>query len=347
MNLPFGLTFERRQASVTNTAIEALLSGATSGTADAAATAAAEACIGAVARPFGYAQVEPAELGAVLTGDVLGRLARSLLTSGNAVLVPDVTPDGLALRGPAVSFHVGGRSLDSQRWGYLIEMAVPSGPPVTLRRPARGIVHIRVNPAPGSPWAGRSPLQLAGLSAQTLANIENSLQHDARPLVGYLLAMPSGATDAQFKQGKTAVLKGRGKMTLVESLKDGLGRGAASAPKGDWEQVRFGADIPGPNIDLRDSTSLRVIEAYGVSPRLFGGSGQDQREARRILYLDVIRPLADVVERAIGGFMGQPVSLTFERGQYRDHRTLANAITKYIEAGYSRAEAAALLGLDT
>ncbi len=157
--------------------------------------------------------------------------------------------------------------------------------------------------------------------------------------------MPSGASQAIMTQGKTALQTGRGKITLVETLADGLGRGTSAAPKRDWEQVRFGADVPGASVDLRDTTSLGVFEAYGVSPQLFGGTGQDQRGARRILYLDVIRPLADILERSLGAFMGVPVSLGFERGQYRDHRTIANALTKYIEAGYSRAEAAALLRL--
>ena len=347
MRLPFGFTFERRQESATNAAIEALLGSATVSRADAGATAAAESIIGMVSRSFMVADLEPADLRGVVTPSVLASAARALLTTGNAAFILEVDADGaMYMAGPAREINVGGRSLDRRRWGYRLTFAVPTGEPVIRRRPARGVLHVMTDPSPSAPWSGRSPLTLAGLSASTLANIERSLSHDASIPTGGLMPQPDGVAASAINQVKAAMQTGKGGLTLIETTKGGFGQGDTAAPRQDWEQKRFGAMVPDGSTKLRDSTSALVMAAMGVSDRLYGGVGQDMREAYRLAHLGVVTALGEAVSAELSTFFGVTASLSFERAQYRDHRTLSRALASYVLAGMTVDAALALLGLD-
>ena len=142
-------------------------------------TAALETCIRALSAPYGLATITGP---AVVTPAFLTDLARRLFSCGNAVYRID-TGDGLALV-PASVFDVGGsaRSLI-----YELETPAPGNSRPDRRRvSADGVVHVKINSSPDSPWRGRAPWQIASASSATYTQIERSLGRDA--------SVPTGRT---------------------------------------------------------------------------------------------------------------------------------------------------------
>ena len=83
----------------------------------------------------------------------------------------------------------------------------------------------------------------------------------------------------------------------------------------------------------------------GPRPALWTGSGQDQREAYRLLHLHTIAPLADAIAAELSKMFNERVALDLERNQSRDHRTLSNAAVKYLDAGMTGDSIKRLMGL--
>ena len=167
-------------------------------------------------------------------------LARRLLLSGNAVYMIEVDEDGLSLL-PAQTFEVSG-SYRPSSWVYRLELARPSGEPLTKVVPSEGVAHVRVGARPGAPWMGVSPLREAGLTSEALANLSKSLGTDTSPPSGLLMAMPDGATQAQVDQVAAAISTGKGGLSLLQTTSGGYGQGKQAAPSGaaaDYRQIRL------------------------------------------------------------------------------------------------------------
>ena len=198
------------RAGYTDAVFEALLANVSGGTADSSATAAAEMAVGLLTRLFTGATVGPAAFREAITPELLGSIARGLGSIGNAVYLVDAT-DGLLRFTPAMDFDVAGRSLDPGRWSYRLKLATPSEPNgIERTASASRVLHVRVNESSSRPWAGRSPLALAGLTAATLANIERSLSHDTQTPVAHIIPTPDGATKESRGRGLPATSATRG-----------------------------------------------------------------------------------------------------------------------------------------
>ena len=229
------------------------------------ATAAVEFALNEIGRAFWAAEVTPALPG--LGPSTLAFLARQTIATGNCVMEIDVTPSGIRLF-PVAQYSVrGGRRPES--WRYSFKQQQPNGDdPLDLDNlpaynvPAEGMVHVRYMPSPSAPWSGRSPLSGASLTADQLAKIERSLAYDATPIGGLIMPMPHGATQKMADEAGTKIANNKGLISLLETMGVAFGTaGAAQQPRNEWQQQRFGAEVPQANIDLRDKSAQQVMAA--------------------------------------------------------------------------------------
>ena len=315
---------------------------ATSGTTAASptATAAVTACVGALSRPFATASVvSPVD---ALTGTLIEDIARRALLHGEAVFAVEVDGVGLSLV-PAAAWEVAGTA---SRWIYELEIASPSGRHQTIRRPAEGVVHVRLAPPPSAPWKGIAPWQQARLSSETLAYIERSLRWDAEVPTGQLLPVPDGATDDQTNSVSNAIQNGKGALTLVDTVHNAWGQGPNAKPQADYESKRFGATVPENNVTLRDAATLSIYAAYGVPSSYLNGDGNAQVVARRAMFLDVIEPLARRIESELSRKLEEPVVIGLQASEYADWQRISRAASTLVDLGYSMDQVATMLGIN-
>lgn len=335
---PFGRAETR--ASASNAAIDALLAGASVAAPQASATAAATAAIGAVGSVL--ATSRPSALQDILSPAFLRDYAQRMLLHGNAIYLVDIE-DGLTLI-PAASFEVGG-GYRSSSWMYSLELNRPSGSPITRRLPGAGVVHVSRGAAAATPWLGRSPLQ-GCLAADALAQIERSLGFDSSLPTGGLMPQPDGASPKAINQAQTALTTGKGGIALIETTTAGYGQGKEAAPKGDWDQKRYGPMVPESSISFRDSASMAVLSAIGVSNRLFDGDGAAQRESHRLLVAGVCQELCALLENEVAVKLGTPVTIDLSPSTSVDARGLGRAVGSLVQAGIELEEAKTIAGLN-
>ena len=295
----------------------------------------------AISAPFGTAILRGSPV--VLSASFLVDLVRRLMVTGNAVYEIHLDILGAISLRPASAFKVGGSSRSTI---YELELANPGGEPTIRRAGADGVLHFKVNETPGAPWMGRAPWQTAQLTAEALGQIERSLKADSSIPTGMLLPVPDGLS-TRAKNGIVNVLvNGRAGITAVETTSGGFGQGGQASPRGDYDQKRFGAVVLEPNLKMRDGTSLAILRAYGLSPKVLDGDGNAMREARRALFLDTILPLAAVVSQELSEKLDANISMDFNRSQYRDYQRLSRSLKTFIDAGVSLGQASSLLGIN-
>ena len=159
--------------------------------ANATETAAVIFGMGCLQAAFAVADVEPEELRPTLTPMVLGGIAQQLALKGNSVwdiLVNEGDPFP-TLRAGTVETITGGP--DPRGWLYQMAFEGPSATE-TLVRLYSDVVHARINTDPLKPWQGYSSISLAGVTAATLANIEQRISEEANARVGLVARQLSG-----------------------------------------------------------------------------------------------------------------------------------------------------------
>ena len=326
---------EHRDA-YTNTAVDALVTAALTGSVDPQTTAAVETAVRALCGPYGVATVTGPSM---ITPSFLMDLARRLFTTGNAVYR---LGDELQLI-PAATFDVGGTV---GRWIYELETPIPGNGKVDRRKvPQDGVVHVKINAPAGEPWRGRAPWQIASATAKTLAGIERSLGYDAAPRGGYILPLPDGVAVNAATQVKSALTAGVGGVNLVETTAQGFGAGLTAAPKEDYVQKRYGSVVPEPNIVLRDKSAEAILEAYGIPPAMFTGDGNSLREGRRILFYDTILPTSALIAEELSRKLETPVTISHNDSEFSDSQRLGRYLKALVDAGYSLPDAATIVGL--
>ena len=158
------------------------------------------------------------------------QIGRALIRTGEIVYVIDVDPlgaghadprrfvDDRRRRGP---HHVG---LRHRGWH-----PVGRYPPHRSRRSQ--VLHFRNDPAPASPWRGRSPLEIAYTTGKLAAALETRLGQEAAATVGHLLPVPQDPGDPEDDTDPMADLRADirtadGATLLVETTSQGYGQGA-------------------------------------------------------------------------------------------------------------------------
>lgn len=312
----------------------------------ASQTGAVEFALGTIARAFMQAQPTPAL--PALDPSTLAMMGFSLMAYGNSVWeIAMSRRTGQIELLPVASYEIrGGRRRES--WVYLIEEDVPLG--VSDGQKAvmeAGLIHIKYLPRPDAPWAGISPLRAAGLTSDQLAKIEQSLKYDASVPTGALMPLPDGISSTQGTQFKAAASEGKGGLTGIETTGHGWGQGMNNAaPRGkDFEQARFGAAPPAPNIELRNSTSDIMMGALGTNPSLLRGDGAAVREAFRHLNVDTIKSLGTLIAAELSLKLEEEIELHFPQALEGDLTARARAFKGLIEGGVPAEEAARICGL--
>ena len=330
-------------------AVVRLIEAQAAGTAaDASSTAAVEAASGALSRAFSSAEVvgEPWVAEAVTPG-VLAQVGRDLIRSGDSMHVIRMGVDGMVRLIPASSWHWEG-SHDPTTWTVRATAYGPSTS-TTWNLPASGVVFVRWGSTPGQPYVGTGPLSWAHTTARLQSEAERSLADEAGGPLAQLLAIPQdGGDDGDgdpLKMLRADIAGARGKALLVETSAAGWGEGRTAAPQRDWQASRLGPMPPESMATIRKDAFEAVLAACGTPPSLFLDSdGTSQREAVRRWHLNLVLPLARLVEHELTAKLETPVELKFD-SYALDMVSRATVVAKLAQAGVPMATALDAVGL--
>ena len=312
-------------------------------------TAAVEFALGMIGRSFMLAEPMPAL--PALSPATLAMLGRRTML-GNAVFTIDFDRrTGRDSLNPVAKYTVAG-VVEPGSWRYTYVQGRPNGEnPLSVydlpeqTRLYEGMVHVRYNPPPAEPWRGVSPLEAAGLTAEQLANIERSLAYDASPPAGLVMPMPDGASQAIVNTIRTALTTGRGGLTPIETTAQAFGQGQFAAPKGDYEQKRFGPMMQAANTAFRDSTFLSMLAAMGIPPALYTSQGAALREAHRHFLTDTIKPLGKLIAMELSEKLETEITLTFPEVFRSDISARSRAYSSLKQAEIDPDRAGRIVGL--
>ena len=303
---------------------------ATGGQASVHQTAAVEFPLGLISRAFMMAETTVPVPG--LDPLTLSMIARQTIARGNAVFQVDLDLATRILRLlPVAGYEVAG-GVAPETWRYTIEQNRPGrDDPVTRNVPAEGMVHVRYGPDPERPWHGISPLVRAGVTAETLAKVEKSLNYEVSPASGLLMPMPDGTEQKQAQQVANAISRGKGAITPIEAI-PGFGPTAPTQTKDAYDQKRFGPMVPETSIQLRDGSALAVMAAMGALPAMFQSEGSGLRESYRNLFTGTVEPLGALISAELSEKMGIPFALHFPEIVKSDISARSRAYVSLLQA---------------
>ena len=330
-------------------AVVRLIEAQAAGTAaDASSTAAVEAASGALSRAFASTDVVgPAWVQEAVSPGVLAQIGRDLIRNGDSMHVIRVRRDGMVRLIPASSWHWEG-SHDPDSWTVRVTAYGPSTS-TTWRLPASGVVFLRWGGTPGQPYVGTGPLSWAHTTARLQSEAERSLADEAGGPLAQLLAVPQDGgddgDDDPLKKLKADIAGARGRALLVETVNAGWGEGKTAAPEADWKQHRLGPSPPASMATIRKDTFEAVLAACGTPPSLFIDSdGTSQREAVRRWHLNLVLPLARLVEHELTAKLETPVELKFD-SYALDMVSRATVVAKLAQAGVPMTTALDAVGM--
>ena len=325
--------------------LEAQAAGAA---ADGSSTAAVEAASGALSRAFASAEVvgEPWVAEAVTPG-VLAQVGRDLIRSGDSMHVIRIGRDGMVRLIPASSWHWEG-SHDPDSWTVRVTCYGPSTS-TTWNLSAAGVIFVRWGSTPGQAYAGTGPLSWTHTTARLQSETERSLADEAQGTLAQLLAIPQdGGGDGDgdpLAMLRTDIAGARGRALLLETSAAGWGEGRTAAPQRDWQASRLGPAPTEAMGQLRRDAFEHVLAACGTPPSLFtDADGTSQREAVRRWHLNLVLPLARLVELELTLKLETPVRLKFD-SYALDLAGRAQAFQKLVAGGVAVNEALVTAGL--
>ena len=181
-------------------------------------------------------------------------------------------------------------------------------------------------------------------TARLQSEAERSLADEVGGPLAQLLAIPSdggGDSDSDpLKMLKSDIAAARGAALLVETSAAGWGEGRTAAPQRDWQAARLGPMPPESMATIRKDAFEAVLAACGVPPSLFtDADGTSQREAVRRWHLNLVLPLARMVEHELTVKLETPVALKFDTYAL-DMVSRATVVAKLAQAGVPMATGA-------
>ena len=195
--------------------------------------------------------------------------------------------------------------------------------------------------------AGVSPLVSAGLSTQTLANLEKSMRSESSGKTGWLLPIPEGLAEDSLGSLKTDLANLNGGIALAETTAGGWGQGRQNAPTMDYQPRRFGPDVPEHNVKLRGDIGANVCAALGVPAALLHSeNGGASREAYRQLLVSGIQPLAEIVTSELSEKLERRITFGFRRLAAADVAARARAYGSLRQAQMDEETARMFAGLE-
>ena len=134
---------------------------------------------------------------------------------------------------------------------------------------------------------------------------------------------------------------------IVEAFAAHTGSGAFVVP-GDLEPRRLGPAPPDSFALLRDRLEHSILSLHGVPPSLVAeqGTGTAMREAFRQVLHSLLKPLGALVVEELQAKLDPEAALSFDALRAADVQGAARSARSLVEAGYTHASAAAVVGLD-
>ena len=265
-------------------------------------------------------------------------VGREMIRSGDLVFYLDTDGDELALL-PASHAFVRGGPMPSE-WTYDFSLAGPTATRDYYEVPAASVLHFRYGVAPGKPWAGCGPVDLAALSGKLSASTVRSLGYEMAGPIGSLLGIPVDGDDPTVAKLKTDIGSAKGKVALVET--------------GNWDQgddrmidlaaKRFGPNPGAPSVELAQLASSEIFSACGYNPSLFiAGDSASLREAYRVMLFGVLQPLGRKIETELTRKLGT-VTLEWTELRAADIQARARSAASLVTAGATLESAAREVG---
>ena len=196
--------------------ISALIGAQAAGTTQqASATAALEACAGALSRSFMAAKVEaPPDIAEAVSPRTLGQIGRDLVRVGESLHVIRTMGGKLRLI-PSSTWYWEGDA-DPSTWLCTATSYGPSGSS-TWRLPMDSVVYIAWGSPTARPFHGLSPSSWSADTSRLMANTERALADEAGGPVAQLLPVPQDGGDGGEGRRPT------GRIEIRYQRREGLG----------------------------------------------------------------------------------------------------------------------------
>ena len=347
-----GLRVEHRQRGYEEGLLTAFVDSASGTGTDvsmAAALASVEIASGLWSRGLASARVSPTNSRtAAITAGVRARIGRELARRGEAVFTIDVDASGKVSLG-VVGFwdiYSGG---DFTEWQYRTSEYGPSSTRTRLL-PAEGVIHPMYASSPARPWAGRSPLAFASLTAAFAAKLEVALRAEASFTVAQIVAAPeNGPRGSDLDKLKDTIARLDGGLAMPQgSAGATAGIGTSMPPSDSWRQRRLGPDMPEGEVQVRADVEKSILACYGIpsgltDPRAATGA----KEAFRQFVHGTLRPVAVLAAEELGNKLGvDNLEFHFDDLAAADIVGRSKAFATLKEAGMDVSEAKRLAGLE-
>ena len=292
-------------------------------------------------RAFAASEVSgPDSLTRALTPSIMEMIGRSLIRTGELVLLIDTSGGSLRLV-PAQTHDVEGGP-DPSTWEYRLTLGGPSRSEVHEFVPSAGVLHFRYAADPSTPFRGNSPIAVAHLAGRLSAETIRALADEASGPVGRLLGVPTDGEDASVSGLKSDISSARGRTAIVE----GGDWGSAGDAKVSLKSERFGAEPPASMVQLLSVASQEVFSACGFNASLWGGSSSAAvREAWRLALFSVLSPLGKLVESELRDKLDDEISMSWTELRASDLGQRARSFQSMIGGGMPLADAVAVAGL--
>lgn len=262
-----------------------------------------------------------------------------------------VAARALALRGESL-FLIRDRLIPIVDWDLSTRNAIPRAYRLSVPEIGGGrtetvlageVLHFRLAPDPGAPWAGQSPLRRSQLTAAMLHTLESALSevYENAPLGSQVIPFPESPDVNLDKLG--AGFRGRrGRVMLRESVT--VTAAGGPAPAGDWKPQDTTPDMRGSMaVESLDRARASIMAAFGVLPAMFGSTAQGPlvREAQRHLAQWVLQPVAVMMAEEASEKLGATVAIDVVRpaqafdagGRARAFGAMVAALAAAKEAG--------------
>lgn len=299
-------------------AVVRLIEAQAAGTAaDASSTAAVEAASGALSRAFASAEVQgPGWAQDAVSPEFLAQVGRDLIRSGDSMHVITMGGERLSLL-PCSSWHFEGDA-DPETWTVRATVYGPSSS-TTRHLPFSGVVFVKWGSTPGLPYVGVAPTSWAHTTARLQSEAERSLADESGGPIAQIAVVP-GQTSKSGADGEVIdpllllradISKARGKALTMENLSSATGERGGGGK--EWAFDRLGPHPPEVMEKIRQGAFNSVLAACGCPPSLFIDSdGTSQREAVRRWHMNVVLPMAKLLEHELTDKLEVEVKLKFD-----------------------------------
>ncbi len=288
---------------------------------------AVQSCVSLWENGLSLADVSGTDL---LTSDVLSMAARALATRGEAVFY--LTDD---------------RILAASDWDLTTRLSTPRayrlsipdvGGSSTLTALAGEVLHFKIGTDIAAPYAGQAPLRRAGLSADLLAAVEDSLKDvfEKAPIGSQIVSFPE-STQTDNERLSRGFRGNRGAVLLKESTN--VVAAGGPTPQTDWLPRDVTPDLQNAMlVETLNAARDNIYSVYGVLPGLNNPAttGPMVREAQRHLAQWTLQPIARAISRETSEKTGLPVEIDVMRplqafdagGRARAFSTLIGALSE-------------------